>query len=142
VPYPEVMVRPMREEVTRLGAKELLTEQDVDRFMASASGTVLILVNSVCGCAAGMARPGLALALTHSIVPDQLATVFAGQDLEATARMRSYFDGHPATSPQFALFKDRKLVRLIHRHEIEGRSAADLAGDLITAFETFCAPVK
>lgn len=139
MPYPEEMVRPMREELTRMGLTELHTASEVDAFMKGhAKGTTLLFVNSVCGCAAGMARPGLALALTHHALPDAMATVFAGQDLEATARAREHFDGNPPTSPQIALFRDGRLVRLIQRFEIEGRSASDLSNALIAAFDSHC----
>src|SRR6476619_4981344 len=119
MPYDEMLVKPMREELTRLGVQELRTAADVDRALASKSGTVMIVVNSVCGCAAGGARPGIALALRHATKPDVVATVFAGQDLEATARARSFFDGNPPSSPAIALFKDGKLVKLVQRWEIE-----------------------
>jgi putative YphP/YqiW family bacilliredoxin len=134
------MVQPMRAELTRLGVRELRTPEDVDAFMAAnQKGTALIFVNSVCGCAAGMARPGLALSLTYDKLPDATATVFAGQDLEATARARSYFEGNAPSSPQIALFHDGKLVRLVQRQEIEGRDAQTVSRHLIQAFDEHCA---
>jgi bacilliredoxin len=139
MPYDPMLVKPMREELTRLGVQELLTAADVDRVLASKSGTAMVVVNSVCGCAAGGARPGIALALKHSVKPDTIATVFAGQDTEATARARSYFEGNPPSSPAIALFKDGKLVRLIQRWEIEGRDPRQIATDLTGAFDKLCA---
>ncbi|MDM7913699.1 MAG: BrxA/BrxB family bacilliredoxin [Candidatus Eisenbacteria bacterium] len=139
MPYPEELVEPMREELTRMGVQELRTPDEVDAFMReNRERTALVFVNSVCGCAAGMARPGLALALTHDRVPGAVATVFAGQDLEATNRARAYFENHPPTSPQIALFKEGKLVRLIQRQEIEGRDPGDVATNLIQAFDRYC----
>lgn len=142
MPYPEEMVRPMREELTRMGVVEMKTADDVDRVMAEGSGTTLVFVNSVCGCAAGMARPGLALALTNERLPDRITTVFAGQDLDATARARAYFEAYPPSSPQIALFKDGKLVHMIQRQQIEGRSAHDVASNLIEAFDAHCAGAR
>ncbi len=143
MPYPEEMVHPMREEVKRLGARELRSAADVDSFMeVHKQGTALLFVNSVCGCAAGMARPGLALALTHDTLPDEIGTVFAGQDLEATARAREYFEGKQPSSPQIALFRDGILVRLIQRQEIEGREATVVADELIRAFDAYCVPTR
>jgi putative YphP/YqiW family bacilliredoxin len=139
MPYDPMMVKPMREEVTRLGVEELLTPADVDRLLARKSGTALIFVNSVCGCAAGGARPGLAMALQHAVKPDVVATVFAGQDVEATARARSYFEGNPPSSPAIALFKDGKLARLVQRWEIEGRDPRQIAKDLTATFDKHCA---
>jgi putative YphP/YqiW family bacilliredoxin len=130
----------MREELTAIGFQELLTPEDVDDFMAEESGTALLVVNSVCGCAAGMARPGVRLALERGPRPDRLATVFAGQDLEAVARARSYFAQYPPSSPSIALFKDGELVHFLPRHQIEGRSAGEVADDLIMALEQYCAP--
>ncbi len=139
MPYSPMLVRPMKEELTAAGFRELLTAADVDALMAEKSGTTLLVVNSVCGCAAGMARPGVRLALESEVKPDRLVTVFAGQDLEATARMRSYMADIPPSSPSMALFKDGELVYFIPRHRIEGRSAAALAQDLAGAFSQFCA---
>jgi bacilliredoxin len=129
----------MREELTSAGVEELTTPQQVDDWMRSASGTALLVVNSVCGCAAGMARPGVRLALRHEKRPDRLATVFAGQDLEATAQARGYIPHVPPSSPSVALFKDGELVWFLPRHRIEGRSAEQVAGDLKAAFDEHCA---
>lgn len=135
MPYSELLVKPMREELTSAGVEELRTAADVDRFMSEQDGTALLVVNSVCGCAAGMARPGVRLALAEGPRPDRVATVFAGQDLEATARARGYLPDIPPSSPSIALFKDGELVQFIPRHRIEGRSAQDVAGDLVQAFQ-------
>ncbi len=140
MPYDPRLVQPMREELTRLGFKELLTPEDVDAFMAEKSGTVLLVVNSVCGCAAGMARPGVRLALQQAPRPDRLATVFAGQDVEAVARARGYFADYPPSSPSMALFRDGRLVHFVPRHQIEGRTAVDVANDLVRALAEHCAP--
>jgi putative YphP/YqiW family bacilliredoxin len=125
----------MREELTRLGVEELMTADDVDRFMSQQSGTAMLVVNSVCGCAAGMARPGIALALASGSRPERMATVFAGQDLEATARARSYFPEIPPSSPSIALFKDGEVVYFLPRHRIEGRSAEQVADELSRVFD-------
>jgi putative YphP/YqiW family bacilliredoxin len=130
----------MREELTGIGFQELLTPADVDAFMAESDGTALVVVNSVCGCAAGMARPGVRLALQQAPRPDRLATVFAGQDLAAAERARSYFAGYPPSSPSMALFRDGEVVHFVPRHHIEGRSAQQVAFDLAKAFEEHCAP--
>jgi putative YphP/YqiW family bacilliredoxin len=139
MPYSPLLVKPMREELLQLGIPELLSAEDVDRFMEEAKqGTSLLVVNSVCGCAAGMARPGVRLALQHGRRPDRVASVFAGQDLEATARARSYFADIPPSSPCFALFRDGELVTFVPRHRIEGRDAGSVAKDLTAAFEEHC----
>jgi putative YphP/YqiW family bacilliredoxin len=139
MPYSPLLVRPMREELTSIGVKELLTPADVDTFMAEKTGTALLVVNSVCGCAAGMARPGIRLALENGRRPDRVASVFAGQDLEATARARGYIEDIPPSSPSIALFKDGELVHFIPRHRIEGRDAYAVAADLKSAFDEHCA---
>jgi putative YphP/YqiW family bacilliredoxin len=139
MPYSELMVRPMREELTSVGVQELRTAADVDAFMNEKTGTALLVVNSVCGCAAGMARPGIRLALQNERRPDRVATVFAGQDLEATARARGYIADIPPSSPSIAFFKDGELVYFIPRHRIEGRDAQAVASDLAAAFNEFCA---
>lgn len=139
MPYSPLLVKPMREELTGLGIEELLTAADVDRFMADKAGTAMLIVNSVCGCAAGMARPGVRLALQHPVTPDRVATVFAGQDLEATARARGYVPDVPPSSPSIAFFKDGELVYFIPRHRIEGRSAEQVAADLVQTFSEHCA---
>jgi putative YphP/YqiW family bacilliredoxin len=139
VPYSPLLVKPMREELTSIGVEELLTPEDVDRFMAEKNGTAMLVVNSVCGCAAGMARPGIRLALQGGRKPDRVATVFAGQDLEATARARSYMADIPPSSPSIAFFKDGELVYFLPRHRIEGRDAQSVAGDLQQVFTEHCA---
>lgn len=138
--YPEFFIGPMREELTRLGVKELRTARDVDDAVGGQSGTLMLVVNSVCGCAAGRARPGVALALRHGIRPDALATVFAGADVEATQRAREYFTGYPPSSPAIAILRDGKLVYMMERHQIENREADVIAGDLTAAFDKHCAP--
>ena len=138
--YPEFFIAPMREELTRLGVKELRTPQDVDDAVTGQSGTLMLVVNSVCGCAAGKARPGVALALRHGIRPDTVATVFAGADVEATERARGYFTGYPPSSPSIALLRDGKIVYMMERHQIENREADVIARDLTAAFDRYCAP--
>ena len=135
MPYSPMLVKPMREELSSAGVEELLTPADVDRWMAQREGTALLIVNSVCGCAAGAARPGVRAALQGPARPDRVATVFAGQDLEATAKARSYFADIPPSSPSMALYKDGELVYFVPRHRIEGRMAEEVAADLTQAFE-------
>jgi len=137
--YPEPLVAPMRKELTRLGIEELRTSQAVDSVLRDQRGTTLVVVNSVCGCAARNARPAVGIALQHAVKPDRLTTVFAGQDGEATHQARSYFTGYPPSSPQIALLKDGKLVFMLERHQIEGRSAQEIATDLTHAFDRHCA---
>jgi len=132
------MVQPMRDELTRLGIKELRTPEEVEESLPSAKGTALIVVNSVCGCAAGQARPGVALALQNGKTPDHLYTVFAGQDKEATAKAREFFAPYPPSSPSIAVMKDGELVHFIERHQIENRSAQEIAADLTGAFDKYC----
>ncbi|MGH9468426.1 MAG: BrxA/BrxB family bacilliredoxin [Terriglobales bacterium] len=136
--YPEFMIAPMREELTRLGVEEARTPQEVDQA-ATRPGTTLVVVNSVCGCAAGKARPGLALALQHPTRPDHAITVFAGADVEATEKARGYFTGYGPSSPAMGLLKDGKLVFMLERREIEGRSAPEIAQVLTQAFQQHCA---
>jgi len=136
--YDPEMVRPMREELTRLGFEELRTPADVDAVLSSERAPTLVVVNSVCGCAARNARPAAALAIQHDRRPPRLVTVFAGQDAEATARARSYFTGYAPSSPQIALFKEGQLVFMLERRNIEGRNARDIAADLMTAFDEHC----
>lgn len=138
MPYSPLMVRPMREELTSVGVRELMTPEDVDAFMAEKSGTALLIFNSVCGCAAGMARPGVRLALAQAKKPAVVASVFAGQDVEATARARSYIAEIPPSSPSIALFKDGELAYFLPRHRIEGRDAQAVAADLSRAFDELC----
>jgi putative YphP/YqiW family bacilliredoxin len=137
--YMEDMVKPMREELTRLGIKELRTADEVvENFDKAKDGTALVVVNSVCGCAAGQCRPGVALALQHDVKPDYLFTVFAGKDREATAKAREYFEPYPPSSPSIALMKNGELVHFIERHQIEDRSAEEIASELIKAFDQHC----
>jgi putative YphP/YqiW family bacilliredoxin len=137
--YDPRFVQPMREELTRLGFAELLTPDHVDAAVREPKGTLLLVVNSVCGCAAGRARPGVKLALGHQRRPDRLATVFAGMELEATDRARSYFAPYPPSSPQIALFKDGRLAFMLERKDIERRPPEDIARDLVGAFDAHCA---
>ena len=139
MPYDPRMVQPMREEMVRMGATELKTVADVDSALGDPRGSMLVFVNSVCGCAAGSARPGLALALSHTVRPQQVVTVFAGQDTDAVARARQYFSDYAPSSPSVALFRDGEVVHFVHRHMIEGRSAQDVAKDLVAAFDRHCA---
>ena len=136
--YDERFVTPMRQELTRLGVEELRTAAEVDAKLRDARGTTLVVVNSVCGCAARNARPAVARALQNAVVPDARTTVFAGQDREATERARGYFVGYPPSSPQIALMKDGKVVFMLERWQIEGRPADAIADDLVEAFEEFC----
>jgi putative YphP/YqiW family bacilliredoxin len=138
MPYNPALVAPMRAEVTRLGVKELTSAAEVDDALGDHRGTMLVFVNSVCGCAAGNARPALALALKHPVVPQQVVTVFAGQDTEAVARARQYFGEYQPSSPSMALLREGEVVHFIHRHQIEGRSPQAVAGELISAFDRFC----
>src|SRR5512146_409439 len=138
--YDERLVAPMRQDLTRLGIRELRTAEEVDRELKETKGTTLVVVNSVCGCSARMARPAVAIALQNPIKPQHLTTVFAGQDAEATERARSYFTGYAPSSPQIALFKDGQLVFMLERWQIEGRPADEIAHDLVNAFNRYCAP--
>ena len=140
MPYPALMVAPRREELTRLGFRELLTPEDVDNEIASAHEPLLLFVNSICGCAAGVARPGVAQSLKHSAAPRRLATVFAGQDVEATARARSYFEDFPPSSPQVAILAGGKLLYLLQRQQIEGRTPEQVAPALTAAYEKVAQP--
>jgi putative YphP/YqiW family bacilliredoxin len=137
--YPEIMVIPMREELTRLGIKELRTVAEVDQSIPNQSGTTMVVVNSICGCAAGRMRPAVRAALQHSTRPEKMFSVFAGQDKEATDRARSYFTGYPPSSPSIALLQDGKVVHMMHRSDIEHREAADIARELQSVFDKFCA---
>ena len=138
MPYDPMIVQPMREELSSLGVEELMTAADVEAFMARA-GTKLAVINSVCGCAAGGARPSVRLAMEHGTKPDHIGTVFAGQDLEATARLRAYFPDVPPSSPSMFLVKDQELVTFLPRHHIEQRDAPTIAFDLVSAFDAHCA---
>lgn len=139
MPYPEIMIRPMREDLTRLGVEEWRSAEEVDNAVKSSKGTLMVVVNSICGCAAGKARPGVALALQHGVKPDKVATVFAGADIEATERARSYFTGYGPSSPSIAILKDGELVYMLERFQIEGRDATQIASELTNAFEEHCA---
>jgi putative YphP/YqiW family bacilliredoxin len=136
--YPDIMVVPMREELTRVGVKELRTGAEVDQALASQTGPTMVVVNSICGCAAGRMRPAVRAALQQAVRPEKLFTVFAGQDLEATERARSYFTGYPPSSPSIAILRDGQLVHMVQRSDIEHREAADIAGELKSAFEKYC----
>lgn len=137
--YDPRFVQPMRDDLRRVGFSELLTPAEVDAAVGEKQGTLLLVVNSVCGCAAGRARPAVKQALARAARPDRLATVFAGMELEATSRARSYFAPYPPSSPQIALFKDGRLVFMLERKDIEGRAPEEIAGDLVAAFAEHCA---
>ena len=136
--YPEFLIAPMRQELTQLGVMELRTAAEVDESIRDTQGTLMIVVNSVCGCAAGKARPGVALALQHAVKPDVVATVFAGADAEATERARGYFTGYPPSSPSIALLRGGKLSYIMERHQIENQEAHDIASQLTAAFDKYC----
>lgn len=138
MPYNPMLVAPMREEMVRMGARELTTAEEVDAALGDPKGTSLVFVNSVCGCAAGNARPALRLALEHPARPQEVVTVFAGQDLDATARARQYFADYAPSSPSMALLKDGEVVHFVHRHQIEGRTPQAIAADLTAAFDKYC----
>ena len=139
MPYPDFFVAPMREQLRDLGIRELRTAAEVDAAIATTPGTLMIVVNSVCGCAAGKARPGLALALRHGARPDAMASVFAGFDVEATERARAYFRGYPPSSPSIALLRKGELVYMLQRSDIESRDALGIARKLTAAFDEHCA---
>jgi putative YphP/YqiW family bacilliredoxin len=141
MPYPEYLVAPMREELVAVGARECRTAADVDAAV-KAPGVTMMIVNSVCGCAAGKARPGIAMALQHPNRPDHVATVFAGADIEATARAREHFSGFPPSSPSVALMRDGKVVFMVERRDIEARNADSIAALLTLAFDKHCAPTE
>jgi putative YphP/YqiW family bacilliredoxin len=136
--YPEQLIAHMRRDLTQYGVQEARTPEEVDRILAPGSGTVLMVINSVCGCAAGKARPAVGMALKHSVRPDLAATVFAGADLEAVARVRERLAGYPPSSPSIALFRDGEPVFMLQRHEIESREAPEIAQKLTEAFERYC----
>lgn len=142
MPYPVELTEPMRQELTRLGVRDLRTPEEVDQVLQQSKGSVLLFVNSVCGCAAGSARPGLAEVMASGRRPDVIASVFAGVDVEATARARTYFKGYPPSSPQIALFRDGELVHLIQRHQIEGRTAEEVADSLRKTFDKHIAQIS
>ena len=139
MPYSPLIVNPMKQELTSIGFEELTTAEAVDDFMKNRKGSAILVINSVCGCAAGQARPGVRLALESDSKPENLATVFAGQDVEATKQARSYFPEIPPSSPSIALFKDGEMVYFVPRHRIESRSATDVAQDLVAAFDRYFA---
>src|SRR3954471_809289 len=140
MPYPEMLIAPMRGEMTAMGAKELKSAAEVDEAVKNTTGTLMIVVNSVCGCAAGKARPGIAMALKHAVKPDVLAMVFAGGDVEATDRARGYFSGYAPSSPSIGILRNGKLVYMMERRDIESRSAEAIATELRAAFDRVCAP--
>jgi putative YphP/YqiW family bacilliredoxin len=137
-----MLIAPMRGEMTDMGARELKTVADVDQAVKNTKGTLMIVVNSVCGCAAGKARPGIAMALKHAVKPDVVATVFAGGDVDATDRARSYFTGYAPSSPSIGILRDGKLVYMMERREIETRSAELIAAELTRAFDRVCTPAN
>ena len=141
MPYSELLIAPMRQDMTRAGAEELRTASAVDAAVETTPGTLMIVVNSVCGCAAGKARPGVALSLQHQVRPDRVATVFAGADIDATARARHYFTGYAPSSPSVGLLRDGKLVFMLERTQIENRDAVQIAKILTDAYDRFCQPV-
>ncbi len=136
--YMSQVIQPMRDELTRVGFKELRTPEEVEQAFSNMKGTALVVVNSVCGCAAGLARPAVAHSLQHDKKPDHLYTVFAGQDKEATAKAREYFEGYPPSSPSYALLKDGKLVTMIERHQIENNDLQTISSFLTTAYDKYC----
>ena len=140
--YSEILIKPMREDLTRLGVEELRTAEQVDETLQNSQGTVMVVVNSVCGCAAGKARPGVALALQNEPRPDRIVTVFAGADIEATEKAREYFTGYPPSSPSIGILKDGALVFMLERRQIEGRDAYQIAAELKNAFDQHCATVE
>jgi putative YphP/YqiW family bacilliredoxin len=142
MPYSEILIKPMREDLTNIGIEETRTPQQVEAALSETKGTLLVVVNSVCGCAAGRARPGIAMALQGDARPDRSITVFAGADIEATATARAHFAPYPPSSPQIGLFKDGKLVYMLERHQIENKFADQIADELTQAFQRFCAPAE
>jgi putative YphP/YqiW family bacilliredoxin len=138
MPYPEILIKPMREDLTRYGVEETRTPEELDNVIRNTQGTVMVVVNSVCGCAAGLARPAVGAALKHANVPDKVVTVFAGADLAATERARSYFKGFLPSSPSIGLLQGGQVVYMLERHQIEGRDANAIAKDLTDAFDRFC----
>ena len=139
MPYSEMLIKPMREDLSKLGIEETRTPEQVDAAVNATTGTLMIVVNSVCGCAAGKARPGVALALQNEVKPSRTITVFAGADIAATDRARGYFTGYPPSSPCIALLRDGKLIFMMERYQIEGRDAHQIASELTGAFNKFCA---
>jgi putative YphP/YqiW family bacilliredoxin len=142
MPYPELLIKAMREDLTRFGVEETRTPEELDKVIRETKGTVMVVVNSVCGCAAGLARPAIGMALNHPNKPDKVVTVFAGADIAATERARSYFKGYFPSSPSAGILQDGKIVYMLERHQVEGRDAPSIAKDLTEAFDRFCVPVK
>ena len=140
MPYSEILIKPMREDLTQAGIEETRTPEQVEAAIRETKGTLLVVVNSVCGCAAGKARPGVVWALQSDVRPDRAVTVFAGADIEATATARAHFAPYPPSSPQIALFKDGQLVYMMERHQVEVRTADQIAGELKAAFQQHCTP--
>ena len=140
MPYPEMLIKAMREDLTRFGVEETRTPEELDSVIQNTKGTVMIVVNSVCGCAAGLARPAIGMALKHPNVPDKVVTVFAGADIAATERARGYFKGYFPSSPSAGILQNGKIVYMLERHQIEGRDPAGIAQDLTDAFDRFCVP--
>jgi len=140
MPYPEMLIKAMREDLTRFGVEETRTPEELDSVIQNTKGSVMIVVNSVCGCAAGLARPAIGMALQHPNVPDKVVTVFAGADIAATERARSYFKGYFPSSPSAGILQNGKIVYMLERHQIEGRDPAGIAKDLTDAFDRFCVP--
>lgn len=142
MPYSEILIKPMREDLLRAGVEETRTPEEVEEAIRASEGTLMVVVNSVCGCAAGKARPGVAMALQSDVRPDRAVTVFAGADIEATAAARAHFAPYPPSSPQIGLFKDGRLVYMMERHQIEMRSADQIAAELKEAFDLHCRPAN
>lgn len=142
MPYSEILIKPMREDLTRAGVEETRTPEQVEEAIKNADGTLMVVVNSVCGCAAGKARPGVAMALQSDARPDRSITVFAGADIEATETARAHFAPYRPSSPQIALFKDGQLVFMLERHQIENKMAEQIADELKQAFKRFCVPAE
>jgi putative YphP/YqiW family bacilliredoxin len=140
MPYSEILIKPMREDLTRIGVEETRSPEQVEQAIGETKGTLLVVVNSVCGCAAGKARPGIAMALQNEAKPDRTITVFAGADIEATNKAREHFAPYPPSSPQIGLFKDGRLVFMLERHQIENKFAEQIAQELTQAFDRFCVP--
>ena len=140
MPYPELMIKPMREDLTRFGVEETRTPEQVDNVINTTKGTVMVVVNSICGCAAGLARPAIGMALKHSVVPEKVITVFAGADIAATERARGYFKGYFPSSPSVGILQNGKIAYMLERHQIEGRDPAAIAKDLTDAFDRLCVP--
>jgi putative YphP/YqiW family bacilliredoxin len=140
--YPEPLIKPMREDLTRFGVEETRTPEELDEMVRKTKGTLMIVVNSVCGCAAGLARPAVGMALQHPVKPDKVVTVFAGADVAATERARSYFKGYFPSSPSVGILQDGKIVYMLERHQIEGRDPYAIAKDLTEAFDRFCVPAN